>query len=243
MLLAQGMSQFSLIAVFLVGLLGAVHCFGMCGGIVGALTHQLPKDRVRWPFHLAYSVGRIASYTAAGALVGSVGQAGMLLRDVAPIQHLLFGFSSLILILLGLHLAGIWGLVRHIESIGAGLWKYIQPYTTRFLPVNSLPRALSLGVLWGWLPCGLVYSILIVALASGSAGRGALVMLAFGLGTLPSLFALGFFWERCRHWVQSARVRQVAGLAVVAFGVYGLFHVGSILALNGWYGSCHVPLG
>lgn len=236
------MSQFSLIAVFLVGLLGAVHCFGMCGGIVGALTHQLPKDRVRWPFHLAYSVGRIASYSAAGALVGSVGQAGMLLRDVAPIQHLLFGFSSIILILLGLHLAGIWGVVRHVERIGAGLWKLIQPYTTRFLPVNSLPRALSLGVLWGWLPCGLVYSILIVALASGSAGSGALVMLAFGLGTLPSLFALGFFWERCRHWVQSPRVRQVAGLTVVAFGIYGLFHVGNILAVNGWYGSCHVPL-
>ena len=236
------MSQFSLIAVFLVGLLGAVHCFGMCGGIVGALTHQLPKDRVRWPFHLAYSAGRIGSYAMAGALVGTVGQAGMLLRDVAPIQHLLFGLSSLMLILLGLHLAGFWAVVRHVERLGAALWKRIQPYTTRFLPVTSIPRALSLGILWGWLPCGLVYSMLIVALASASAERGALLMLAFGLGTLPSLFALGFFWERCRHWVQSARVRQAAGLTVVAFGAYGLFHTGSILAENGWYGSCHVPI-
>lgn len=236
------MSQFSLIAVFLVGLLGAVHCFGMCGGIVGALTHQLPKNRVRWPFHLAYSIGRVSSYAMAGALVGTVGQAGMLLRDVAPIQHLLFGLSSLMLILLGLYLAGWWGLIRHVERLGAGLWQRIQPYTARLLPVTNLPRALTLGVLWGWLPCGLVYSMLIVALASGSAGRGALVMLVFGAGTLPSLFALGFFWERCRHWVQSPRVRQIAGLIVVCFGIYGLFHTGSILVTNGWYGSCHVPL-
>ena len=235
------MNQFSLIAVFFVGLLGAVHCFGMCGSIVGALTQQLPKDRIRWPFHLAYSIGRIASYAAAGALVGSLGQVGMLLRDQAPVQHLLFGLSSLMLIVLGLHMAGLWGVVRHIERLGAGLWRYIQPYTTRLLPVNTIPRALTLGALWGWLPCGLVYSILIIALASGSASRGALVMFLFGLGTLPSLLALGFFWERCRGWVQARRVRMAAGLIVLVFGVYGLFHVGSTLALYGWYGSCHVP--
>ena len=236
------MSQFSLVAVLLVGLLGAVHCFGMCGSIVGALTQQLPRDRVRWPFHLAYSAGRIASYAVAGALVGTVGQAGMLLRDVAPIQHLLFGLSSIMLILLGLHLAGLWGVLRHVEHIGGALWKRIQPFTTRFLPVSTIPRALSLGALWGWLPCGLVYSMLIVALASGSAVNGALVMLVFGLGTLPSLLAVGYFWERCRHWVRAPRVRLGAGLIVTALGVYGIFHVGSSLTLHGWHGSCHVPL-
>lgn len=236
------MSQFSLLAVFLVGLMGAVHCFGMCGGIVGALTYQLPQDRARWPFHLAYSIGRIASYVVAGAIVGSIGQAGMLLRDEAPIQHLAFGLSSIMLILLGLHMAGLWGAVRHVERIGSALWRRIQPLTKRVLPVTSIPRALSLGALWGWLPCGLVYSVLIVALSSASATRGALVMLAFGLGTLPSLLALGFFWDRCRTWVQSPRVRLVAGLIVVLFGVYGLFNVGSTLSTHGWYGSCHVPV-
>ena len=236
------MSQFSLFAVLMAGLLGAVHCFGMCGGIVGALTGQLPKDRPRLPFHLAYSAGRIGSYAVAGALVGSLGQAGMLLRDEAPIQHLLFGLSSVMLILLGLYLAGIWGVLRHVERAGAVVWKRIQPYTARFLPVNTLPRALTLGALWGWLPCGLVYSILIVALASASPERGALVMLVFGLGTLPSLLAVGFFWERSMRWAQSPRVRLVAGLMVVGFGIYGLFHVGSILALHGWKGSCQVPI-
>ena len=236
------MSQFSLLAVFLVGLMGAVHCFGMCGGIVGALTYQLPPDRVRWPFHLAYNIGRIASYVVAGAVVGSIGQAGMLLRDQAPIQHLLFGLSSVMLILLGLHLAGLWGAVRHVERIGAVLWRRIQPLTARILPVTSIPRALSLGALWGWLPCGLVYSVLIVALSSASAARGGLVMLAFGLGTLPSLLALGFFWESCRSWVQSPRVRLIAGTIVTLFGSYGVFHVGSTLATHGWYGSCQVPV-
>lgn len=236
------MTQFSLLAVFLVGLMGAVHCFGMCGSIVGALTYQLPKDRVRWPYHLAYSTGRIASYAVAGAIVGSIGQAGMLLRDEAPIQHLAFGLSSIMLILLGLHLAGLWGAVRHVERIGSALWRRIQPLTTRFLPVTTIPRALALGALWGWLPCGLVYSVLIVALSSASATRGALVMLVFGLGTLPSLLALGFFWERCRAWVQSPSVRLIAGLFVILFGAYGLFNVGSTLATHGWYGSCHVPV-
>jgi sulfite exporter TauE/SafE len=158
-----------------------------------------------------------------------------------PVQHLLFALSSLMLIALGLYLAGIWGVVRVIEQAGSGLWKRLQPYTARLLPVHTLPRALGLGALWGWLPCGLVYSVLITALASGSALQGALIMLAFGLGTLPNLLAIGLFWERCRHWVQAPRVRLLAGLLVMALGVYGLYRVGYTFAINGWSGSCHVP--
>jgi sulfite exporter TauE/SafE len=234
------MVEFSLIAVFLVGLLGGVHCLGMCGSIVGIFTSQVPKDHSRWPFHLAYSGGRIASYAVAGALVGSVGQAGMLMRDEVPVQHLLFALSSLMLVLLGLYLAGLWGVVRRLENAGAGLWKRLQPFTTRLLPVNTVPRALALGTLWGWLPCGLVYSVLVTALASGSAPKGALIMAAFGLGTLPNLLAIGMFWESIKSWVQSPRVRLAAGLLVMAFGVYGLVKVGYTFYLNGWTGACHV---
>lgn len=236
------MSDFSIIAVFMIGLLGGVHCLGMCGSIVGIFTTQVPKDRMRWPFHLAYSSGRIASYAVAGALVGAVGQAGMLLRDEVPVQHLLFALSSLMLVLLGLYLAGIWGAVRRLEQLGSGLWRYLQPFTTRLLPVTTVPRALGLGVLWGWLPCGLVYSVLVTALASGSAGQGALIMGAFGLGTLPNLLAIGLFWESMRGWVQSPRVRLTAGVLVIGFGVYGLLRVGYTFYVNGWSGACHVAV-
>ncbi|MFA5372358.1 MAG: sulfite exporter TauE/SafE family protein, partial [Sideroxydans sp.] len=175
-----------------------------------------------------------------GALVGAVGQAGMLLRDEVPVQHLLFALSSLMLVMLGLYLAGVWGAVRRLEKLGGGLWRRLQPFTTRLLPVTTVPRALGLGVLWGWLPCGLVYSVLVTALASGSAGQGALIMAAFGLGTLPNLLAIGLFWESMRGWVQSPRVRLTAGLLVIGFGVYGLVKVGNTFYVYGWSGACHV---
>ncbi|MGA7594589.1 MAG: sulfite exporter TauE/SafE family protein [Gallionella sp.] len=234
------MTEFSIIAVFFVGLLGGVHCLGMCGSIVGILTAQLPKDGARWPFHVAYNSGRIASYLLAGILVGAIGQAGLLLRNVVPIQHLLFVLSSLMLIALGLYLAGIWSLVRRIEQAGSVLWQRIQPLTRFVFPITSPVRALILGMLWGWLPCGLVYSVLVTALASGHPQSGALIMLAFGLGTLPNLLMIGLFWERCRHWVQSPRVRLFAGLIVIVFGVYGLVKVGYVFITYGWSGSCHV---
>jgi sulfite exporter TauE/SafE len=236
------MVEMSVGAAFVVGILGGVHCVGMCGSIVGMLTAQLPKGSSLWRYHLSYNTGRIASYTLAGALVGAIGQAGLLLRDVVPVQQLLFGMSSLMLLLLGLYLAGIWRMVRHIESLGRVLWRYIQPFTRSLFPVTSPLRAFLLGTLWGWLPCGLVYTVLVTALASGGVSNGALVMLAFGLGTLPNLLLVGLFWERCRHWVQSPKIRLVAGMLVMCLGLYGLFKVGYIFATYGWAGSCHVDV-
>ncbi len=234
------MADFSIVAVFFVGLLGGVHCLGMCGSIVGIFTAQIPKEGTRWPLHLAYNGGRLASYMVAGALAGAIGQAGLLLRDVAPVQHLLFALSSLMLIVLGLYLAGIWNAVRRIEQAGGALWRHIQPLARGLLPVTTPARALLLGALWGWLPCGLVYSVLVTALASGDAQDGALVMLSFGLGTLPNLLAIGLFWENIRHWVQAPRVRLIAGLLVAGFGVYGLVKVGYTFYTYGWTESCHV---
>ncbi|MGC2165208.1 MAG: sulfite exporter TauE/SafE family protein [Gallionella sp.] len=234
------MTEFSIFAVFFVGLLGGVHCLGMCGSLVGILTAQLPQHGTRWPFHLAYNGGRLASYTIAGALVGAIGQAGLLLRDQVPIQHLLFALSSLMLVALGLYLAGIWNMLRRIEHVGGWLWRRIQPLTRGLFPIDTPQQAFLLGTLWGWLPCGLVYSVLVTALASGHTQNGALIMLAFGLGTLPNLLAIGLFWESIKQWVQSRRVRMLAGLLVAGFGVYGLIKVGYTFYVNGWAGSCHV---
>ena len=234
------MTEFSIVAVFFIGLLGGIHCLGMCGSIVGIITGQMPKDRSRLQFHLAYNLGRITSYTVAGALVGALGQAGFLLRDAVPVQHLLFLLSSMMLIALGLYIAGVWGIVRHIEHAGGFLWNRIQPLTRNLFPINTSTRALLLGVLWGWLPCGLVYSVLVTALASGHAKSGALIMLAFGMGTLLNLLVIGLFWERCRVWVQSPKIRVVAGLIVIGFGIYGLIKVYYVFTVFGWAGSCHV---
>jgi sulfite exporter TauE/SafE len=137
------MSEFSLLAVFVVGLLGGVHCLGMCGSIVGMFTSQLPKNKTRWPFHVAYSTGRITSYAVAGALVGAVGQAGMLMRDQVPIQHLLFALSSVMLIVLGLYLAGLWGAVHRRR--GARFVAIHPALHQTFVACHHLAACLGLG--------------------------------------------------------------------------------------------------
>lgn len=216
------MPELSLISAFLVGLLGGTHCVAMCGGIVGALSMQLPGQAAPWRFLLGYNAGRIVSYTGGGLLAGAIGSGGFLLAGVLPVQQLLYGFASLLLVALGLYLAGVWHAVVYIERAGGWLWKQLQPYTRRFLPVSSVPQAFALGLLWGWLPCGLVYSILVLALASGNALHGGGLMLAFGLGTLPNLLAMGLFARQLKAFMQNKAVRTIAGLVVAGFGVWGL---------------------
>ncbi|MGD9787131.1 MAG: sulfite exporter TauE/SafE family protein [Sulfuricellaceae bacterium] len=216
------MVELSYLSAFLVGLLGGTHCIGMCGGIVGALSLQMPGQATPWRFLLGYNGGRIVSYTAGGFLAGAVGSGGLLLNNVLPVQLLLYGLASLLLIALGLYLAGLWQAVVYIERAGSWLWKKLQPYTKHFLPVQSVPQSFALGLLWGWLPCGLVYSVLVLALASGSALKGGILMLAFGLGTLPNLLAMGLFARQIKAFMQQKAVRTVAGLLVAGFGVLGL---------------------
>lgn len=220
-------------AAFLVGLLGGVHCIGMCGGIVGALTLGLPPERrLGWgalPYQLAYNAGRIASYSLAGALVGGL---GMLLAGLLPIavaQRVLLGLAGVFMLLLGLYLGGWWGGLRRLEEAGGGLWRRIEPLGRGLLPVRSPWQALALGAVWGWLPCGLVYSVLIWALSAGGAAQGAGLLLAFGLGTLPNLLLMGAAAGWLAAHVRRPRVRQAAGAVVLAFGLYTLAKAGAWL--------------
>lgn len=206
------------IALFLVGLLGGVHCVGMCGGIVGALSMGGPA---RWSLHLAYNAGRIFSYALAGALVGALGSAGLGRAGQVPVRLIFYFLANAMLVALGLYLIGLSGALALTERLGQVLWQRIQPLTRRFLPVRSLAQAFPLGLLWGWLPCGLVYSALASALTAGSAQRGALMMLAFGLGTLPNLLLAGIVLARLNEFVRRPLVRLIAGLLVLGFGVYG----------------------
>jgi sulfite exporter TauE/SafE len=221
----------SLLALFLVGLLGGTHCVGMCGGIVGALSmgHTPGAPGASFPLHLAYNFGRILSYTLAGAIVGALGSASLALAGQLPLRLALYVVANLMLIALGFYLMGITQALAFTERLGQNLWRRIQPLTRRFLPARSVAQALPLGMLWGWLPCGLVYSALATALAAGSAKQGALLMLAFGLGTLPNLLLAGLLLVRLRHLVQNPLVRRVAGLLVAAFGVWGMVGVWRLL--------------
>ncbi|MBI2312270.1 MAG: sulfite exporter TauE/SafE family protein [Betaproteobacteria bacterium] len=220
------MLEANLLPVFLVGLLGGVHCVGMCGGIVTAFSMRLPGQAPKWPYHLAYSTGRIASYAVAGAIAGGFGASGLLLNGVLPVQQILYFFTNIMLLAMGLYLAGLWHGIAKLEQAGSVIWQRVQPISRRLLPVNSAPKALALGGLWGWLPCGLVYSVLFAALMSASAGKGALIMLAFGLGTLPNLIGMGLAAGHLQAAMGKRWVRLSAGLAVAAFGVWGLFRLG-----------------
>ena len=218
-------SSLGFLAAFLIGLTGGVHCVGMCGGIVGALTLGLPLARerpllARLPFLLAYNTGRIASYVAAGALAGGVGAWAANLVSVHRAQLGLQVVAGLFMILLGLYLAGWWPVLGHLERAGGVLWRRIEPLGRRLLPVRTLPQALGIGLVWGWLPCGLVYSALVWAIGAGGAGKGALLLLGFGLGTLPALLAMGTAAAALAGWGRRPIVRQAAGTLVVLFGVY-----------------------
>ncbi len=207
------------LALFLVGLLGGTHCVGMCGGIVGALSLGAPA---RWSMHLAYNAGRIISYAAAGALAGALGAASLSLDGQAPVRLTLYLLANLMLVALGLYLLGVTRALAFTERAGQHLWRLIQPLTRRFLPARTIAQAFPLGLLWGWLPCGLVYSALATALSAGSPERGALLMLAFGLGTLPNLLLAGILLARLNEFVRRPVVRIASGLLVLGFGIYGL---------------------
>ena len=216
------MPETNYLALFLVGLLGGTHCIGMCGGIVGALSLGAAS---RPALYLAYNSGRIVSYVLAGAIAGALGAASLVLAGQLPMRALLFLVANLMLIALGLYLMGITRALAFSERFGQRLWRHLQPLSRRYLPARTVAQAFPLGLLWGWLPCGLVYSALVNALGSGSAVKGALLMLAFGLGTLPNLLLAGLFALRLRAYAAIPAVRRTTGLLILAFGVWGTFGV------------------
>jgi hypothetical protein len=209
---------------FVLGLLGGVHCVGMCGGIVAALAFRpgRPADRPAWSLQLGYNAGRIASYAAAGAAAGLVGSLGTLLDRLLPLQVALYVLANVLLVLLGLYLAGYGTLVTKLEAAGGAVWRFAQSRGLTLRPATTPRGALATGLVWGWIPCGLVYSALALALLSGSPAEGAMVMLAFGLGTLPNLLVSGALAGKLRRWIRDRRWRIVAGALVVLMGLVGL---------------------
>lgn len=211
-------------AAFLLGLWGSLHCVGMCGGIVGVLHNSLSEEhrqnsKRRLIFWLAYNSGRIFSYSLAGAIAALFGSSLLNLVNPQYAQRIGLFLSGAFMIAFGLYLAGWWQGLMVLERKGTAVWRHISPITQHFVPVERVYQAFLIGALWGWLPCGLVYSALVWALTLPNMVAGMFHMVAFGLGTLPMLLLMGSAAGRVSRIAQNSRVRKLAGTAVILFGV------------------------
>lgn len=246
------MSGLSLVPIFMVGLLGGVHCVAMCGGIVGAFS-MTPNSRRVFPVAVrtessamlhaaaldgtlrvaAYNMGRIGSYVLAGAIAGGMAGGARTLSNVSVLQTGGYWLANLMLIALGLYLMDGWRGLTRLEAAGQMVWRHVQPLMKHLLPLDSPLKVLALGGLWGWVPCGMVYSVLLTAMLTGSALSGATVMLVFGLGTLPTLLTMGLLGTPLKMWAQHRGVRVASGLIVLGFGALGLVRAANGLPV-GW---------
>ncbi|WP_394220222.1 sulfite exporter TauE/SafE family protein [Alteromonas gracilis] len=211
----EGINYFS---AFLIGLAGGVHCVGMCGGIVAALRMVSPKGASAVPYTLAYNMGRIASYTLAGAITGALGK---IAANYVPLaNYALSLLSGIMLLLLACYLGKWWTGLALLENAGKGLFSKLQPLSKRFLPFKTPLSAIPYGFIWGWLPCGLVYSTLTWSLAAGNATQGAAVMFFFGLGTLPTLLAASAGSQYLIRSFQHTYFRQVIAAIMAIYATY-----------------------
>ena len=207
-------------SLFVVGLMGSGHCIGMCGGIVTALGSNRPTLQLL----IGYNLGRLLSSSIAGAMAAAlvIGVAGERYQQLIPILRTVAGTM---IVLMGFYIAGWWRVLTRLEQVGQLIWRRIQPLLLRLGKPDSATKAVAAGMLWGWLPCGLVYSALSQALVSHSPVTGALSMLAFGLGTLPAMLAGGWFSARLARWLQAIALRRLMGMCLVALGLFMIFQV------------------
>ncbi len=216
------------ISAFFMGLLGGTHCVGMCGGIVSGLTMGLPENERNkrnrlLTYLISYNSGRILSYAIAGAVVATLGMVAENIGSGMDVRRWFTLIAALVMILLGLYLTGWWtSAILGIERAGSIVWRLIEPMAKKFIPIRSTTQAMIAGMLWGWLPCGLVYTALLWSMTAESSLQGAMVMISFGIGTLPTLLGLGYFSNSLISKLQKGWVRTTMGITVAGFGLYQL---------------------
>ena len=206
-------------AALLAGLLGSAHCLGMCAGISGlfAVSSEISSLRAQLPFALAYNLGRVCSYAFLGIVVATFG--GVIVKASPGLAGGIRLLSGAIIILVGLKVAFDSRILNIIEKMGTTLWSRIAPVAQRLVPVTNVPRAFGLGLIWGWLPCGLVYSVLLIAATSTQPIQGAFVMIAFGLGTLPAMLLTGLGAANVSAFMRRRETRLGMGLLIISLGV------------------------
>jgi sulfite exporter TauE/SafE len=218
----------SYLVALLMGLFSALHCLGMCGSIIGSLTLSLRREireskRLLVPFVFSYNAGRIASYSLGGLLAGLAEHVLSLPFGEGHGHRVLQIVSALIMLGAGLHIAGWFPRFAYIEKMGAVVWHKIEPYGRRLIPVETLPKAFVFGMIWGWLPCGLVYTALALAATTGDVVRSTFTMFAFGLGTMPAVMGVGIMTSLMVRLSNMKKFRQAAGITLIALALLAAF--------------------
>lgn len=216
-------------SAFVIGLLGSAHCIGMCGGITTMLTSAIDKQSTsnRLQLVLSYNIGRICCYALIGAIAGYTGS--LAAKNIGvPLSGLRL-IAGVFLILLGLYI-GQWLMwLGKIEGIGQHIWKYLSPLSKKLIPIQNIKQAIALGALWGWLPCGLIYSTLTWSVATGNAIQGALIMMSFGLGTLPALVTMSFGYLRIKTLISNTFFKKVMAVALIIYGIFTIIFASKLM--------------
>ncbi|PAL16400.1 hypothetical protein B8W92_04235 [Moraxella osloensis] len=209
------------LAAFSMGLFGSPHCLGMCGGIVTAfgLSMQHVSESKKNGLILTYHVGRLISYSLLGLIASLVGVAifQSIMSNSAP--RIVLGA---VLMLIGLAMLGL-PLFNHLEKVGMRFWQSLAPLRKKVFPIDSFGKALFAGLLWGFLPCGLVYGALMMAIAGNNIATGAALMFVFGLGTMPMLIATQKTVGMLQSSIKNFRLRQINGVIMMLSGLAVIF--------------------
>lgn len=218
----------SYLIAFIMGLFSSLHCIGMCGSIIGTLTFSLPvKIRTNkllfFKYVLNYNLGRISSYALAGAIMGAISGVFEFSISNGYGHRFLQLLSAIFMLSAGLYIAGWLPRFAYIEKTGAKFWRLIEPFGHKLIPIRTRFHALLFGMIWGWMPCGLVYTALMLATTTGDILKSSLTMLAFGLGTLPAVMGIGIMTQFLTKLSRMPHFKQIVGLALVALALLAAF--------------------
>jgi len=235
------MTMALLVAALLMGFFGSPHCLGMCGGLVTAfgLSMKDVSPTKRRALVATYHLGRLTSYALLGLVAGLIGVTVLApLMQGNSMPRILLG---LVLVFVGATMLGAPFLTK-LERFGMRFWQYLSPLRQKVFPLNTFPRALTAGLLWGFLPCGLVYGALLIAVVAHNPLSGAALMFVFGLGTIPMLVATHETVGWLRDKIGRFRLRQLNGAVMVLSGL-AVAVVPMVMAnMHGGHGGGHAQM-
>lgn len=210
----------------MVGLMGSGHCFAMCGGLASALGYSSGGSRLQQMGLLFIAqLGRLTSYAVIGALFGGSIALVQGLFEVKSLLMVLQALANFMLIAMGLYIAGWWFGLKRVEAITLPLWRKLQPIQQKFMPLKTSSDAFMVGVFWGWLPCGLVYSALVTSVSGSADYSAAIGMFAFGLGTLPSVWLVSTAGAGLKRLLNNHTARILMGIVLISYGIKQLIQI------------------